>query len=386
MRFLIVCDFSLTYVGGAQTALIRQAEALLTAGHEVAVLAHGARGVKFSPEIKIINAPNVRVFRPIEIPMWRKTADLTKRVAEIFDELQPDAVLTHSEFALTTTAVDEAKNRGIANLHTVHTFFWAAPLISAPLSPVARLIFRSITGRTATKAKLTNRPMDNALRNMTLKACLEADVTISPSAHQGEKLKKAGVETVTVISNVTETTGKPSPLPQAEKLKLAWISRFAPEKRLEVATKAVELANLETNGGIELHIAGGPAEEGNEHIWHGKLSAAQVSDLITNSHALLLTSLGFDNQPMVILEAFAHGRPVVLIDPVLGKEFGEAAMLSKTPEAEGLAKELVRIANNRDELTKRAAAATEAAKLSTAKTHAEKILKQVELASAKKAR
>ena len=43
-------------------------------------------------------------------------------------------------------------------------------------------------------------------------------------------------------------------------------------------------------------------------------------ELMDAADAALITSLGFDNQPMVALEAFAHGRPVVVSDPVLAKE------------------------------------------------------------------
>lgn len=373
MRYLIVCDYSLTFLGGAQTALMRQAEALAAQGNQVAVLAPDITKVNLSKSIQLIEPPAGKIMPGTELPMFRKTPSLQAFAKKVIGEFKPDAVLSHSEFALVTSVTEAARNQGIPSLHTVHTFFWQAPAFATPLAPIARAIYQNATKLPWPKQKLAKRPMDSALRNMTLATCHHASVTVSPSKHQGEKIKAAGVKHVEVVSNVTETKGKPSPLPKSNQLKLAWIGRFSPEKRLEVALEALAIANRQLETPIELHIAGGPARSGENQVWLGKLTSDQVSQLLTNSHALVMTSLGFDNQPMVILEAFAHGRPVILTDPVLGKEFGDAAILSETPDAKGLAATLVKLAKNIASLDANAKAATEAAKLSTAKVHAERV-------------
>jgi glycosyltransferase involved in cell wall biosynthesis len=256
---------------------------------------------------------------------------------------------------------------------------WHAPKTTAPLAPIATWVFKFVTNLKSPRMKLATNPMDSALRNMTLAACLNADVTISPSCHQGEKLERAGVSNLEVLSNVTETSGVATSLPAGKTLKLAWIGRFSPEKRLEVAIDGVELAQkrLAAEGLdpklIELHIAGGPQRSGTPHIWHGILKPDGVADLLRNSHSLVLTSLGFDNQPMVVLEAFSHGRPVILTDPVLGKEFGDAALLTPTPHAEGLAERLVALVKSGNDLASHAVAATEFAKGTTAAVQAERL-------------
>jgi glycosyltransferase involved in cell wall biosynthesis len=284
-------------------------------------------------------------------------------------------VLSHSEFALVNATIATAKALSIPTMHTVHTFFWHTPKLSAVMAPIGKAFYRHATGLSLTRLRLAKNPMDSALRNMTLTTCLHADLTLSPSAHQAEKLRAAGVKNVEVVSNVTETKGTPSKLPSGKVLKLAWIGRFSPEKRLEVALDALALAKkqlVETGLDsklIEFHVAGGPAREGNDHHWHGTLSAEGVSDLLTSSHALVMTSLGFDNQPMVILEAFAHARPVILTDPVLGKEFGDAAVLTATPDAQGLANSLVALVKAKDQLERKAKAAEKAALGATAKVH-----------------
>lgn len=376
MRYLIVCDYAMTFLGGAQNALIRQAEALHAQGHPVAILAPKVSELKLSPGIERIEPPKVATLPPIGMPLFRNNAKLRKFLNEAFATFKPDAILSHSEFALVAATTQVARELGVASLHTVHTFFWHTPTWTQILTPIGRAYFAYITGFKAPRVKLASNSMDNALRNMTLAACQHADVTISPSRHQGEKIQAAGVTKVAVVSNVTEAGGTPTSLPVGEPFKLAWIGRFSPEKRLEVALEGVAMANRElaaSGRSIELHIAGGPAREGYNYVWHGTLDAAGVAKLLTESNAVAVTSLGFDNQPMVVLEAFSHGRPVVLSDPVLGKEFGEAAALTPTPDAPGLAATLLQLVDDRPRMERAAAAAANAAKMATAKVHAEQL-------------
>ena len=370
MRYLIVCDYSLTFLGGAQIALMRQAEALAANDAAVAVLAPDSSKVSFSANITVLEPPKTRAMPGIQLPLFRNNEALRGFAAQTLEDFKPDAILSHSEFGLVAAVTAEAHKRRVPSLHTVHTFFWHAPKPAAVLAPLARAIFKTATNLPYPKAKLASNPMDSTLRNMTLAACLHADVTISPSKHQGEKISAAGVTHVEVVSNVTETLGKPSAPPSGEVLKLAWIGRFSPEKRLEVALEAVELAKAR-GAKVELHIAGGAPREGDGNIWHGTLTSAEVSELLTASDAAMLTSLGFDNQPMVVLEAFAHGRPVLVSDPVLGKEFGSAAALSPESDAAGMAEVVVYLASDRNLLRQMSEAATKAATLSTAKVHAE---------------
>lgn len=379
MGYLIVCDYSLTFLGGAQTALVRQAEALHAQGARVAIMAPDVSKIKVSSGIQKIEPPKTATLPGIQLPLFRQTSSLLNFVSGVIEDFKPNAVLSHSEFALVNATIAAARALDVPSMHTVHTFFWHTPRFAAVMAPLAKAFYRHATGLPKSRLKLAANPMDSALRNMTLATALHADLTLSPSHHQAEKLRAAGVANVEVVSNVTETKGTPSKLPAGKTLKLAWIGRFSPEKRLEVALEGVSLAKemLAAEGldphSMELHIAGGPAREGNDNHWHGTLTADGVSKLLSESHALVMTSLGFDNQPMVILEAFAHARPVILTDPVLGKEFGDAAVLTPTPDAAGLALSLVELAKQSDALVRKAAAASKASNGATALVHAQKL-------------
>ena len=66
MRYLIVCDYSLTFLGGAQTALMRQAEALHAQGAKVAVMAPGVTSIAFSAGIEAIEPPKTATLPAIQ--------------------------------------------------------------------------------------------------------------------------------------------------------------------------------------------------------------------------------------------------------------------------------------------------------------------------------
>src|SRR5690606_33913686 len=100
-------------------------------------------------------------------------------------------------------------------------------------------------------------------------------------------------------------------------------------------------------GRVHLDVAGGTHRPVPGVTFHGPVPGERVAELMDAADAALITSLGFDNQPMVALEAFAHGRPVIVSDPVLATEFGDAALGTPTPDAEGLATLILRLEADR---------------------------------------
>src|SRR5690606_10898853 len=131
-------------------------------------------------------------------------------------------------------------------------------------------------------------------------------------------------------------------------LRLLWVARFAPEKRVDVALDAMRrvVAAIGVDR-VRLDVAGGTHRPVSGVAFHGPVSGERVAELMDAADAALITSLGFDNQPMVALEAFAHGRPVIVSDPVLGGEFGDAALLTPTPDAAGLVELILRLEADR---------------------------------------
>ncbi|GAA3937760.1 glycosyltransferase family 4 protein [Microbacterium soli] len=333
---LLVCDYSLRYLGGAQTAFVRQAQALAEEGVPVVVLAPDADEPTAEGVVTI--APPRRGTIPVlDLPLLGRARDLEPLITATVRRHDVGAIVVHSEFALAAAALAVGKRLGIPVLHTVHTFFWRAPAVLAPFAPLVSRVHAALTGIRDGGRCTGSHPLDNALRTMTLRVAQRADIVLSPSRHQAEALRRAGAGRVEAFSNVAQPLQATPPSTDGP-LRLLWVARFAPEKRVEVALDAMRavVARL-GEGRVHLDVAGGTHRPVPGVAFHGSVPGDRVAELMDAADAALITSLGFDNQPMVALEAFAHGRPVIVSDPVLGGEFGEAALLTPTPDAEGLA-------------------------------------------------
>ncbi|WP_344782614.1 glycosyltransferase family 4 protein [Microbacterium kribbense] len=352
---MLVCDYSLRYLGGAQTAFVRQARSLADQGWTVVVVAPDADVLAGTANV-IPVSPHVRWTLPgLDLPILGRRDGLAATLGELIDRHGVAAMVVHSEFALAAAVLAVGARRAVPVLHTVHTFFWRAPVLLSPLAPVVRWFHRRLTGLPSAPRYTGSTPIDNALRGMTLRVALRADVVLSPSAHQAQALRDAGVAQARAFSNVAEPMQLTDP-PAAGPLTLLWAARFAPEKRVDVALDAIRIVGERLGPGrVHLHVAGGTRKPQPDVTFHGAVSADRVAALIADSHAVLITSLGFDNQPMIALEAFTRGRPVLVSDPALATEFGAAALGTVTPDAAGLAEVL--IAAIADDATLRAAGA-----------------------------
>ncbi|MFJ4046149.1 glycosyltransferase family 4 protein [Microbacterium sp. NPDC089987] len=370
---LMVCDYSLKYLGGAQTAFRRQAEALAGEGVKVVVLAPDADAVA-SEGITTVSPPRRGTIPVLDLPLLGRARDLEPLVAATIRRHGIGAVVVHSEFALAAAAIDLARQLGIPSMHTVHTFFWRAPAALAPFAPIVARVHSALTGIRSGGRFAGSHPLNNALRTMTLRIAERADVVLSPSKHQATALRDAGAGRVEAFSNVAQPL-RVATAPDGGTLRLLWVARFAPEKRVDVALDAMRLVTSRLGGGrVHLDVAGGTHRPVPGVTFHGPVPGERVGELMDAADAALITSLGFDNQPMVALEAFAHGRPVIVSDPVLATEFGDAALGTPTPDAEGLADLIVQLEADRSLLAAPRDAAVDYASERVASAHVARLL------------
>ena len=360
MRIAIVSDYFLDYVGGAQTSMLQQRLALQQAGHEVVLVsATRERGRHFQ-----VNADGLRI-RPlftlpgVELPVIPNNKTTTDALHTYFTEVGVEVVHVQSEFGLAHAAADVARRMGIRTVHTVHTFYWASDGgWHAPLAPVLRAALTRFTRSAIPRLRFTPRPVDNLLRNVTLGMALAADAVVSPSAHQAADLKAAGVVgPIAVVPNPIAASSRP-PVPLtlelATKPAFLWVARCEGVKRPLVFAEAAIQALARTDDGFSVDFVGDGSElaalrrlaAGHPNIRvHGALPHEKVLDLMDRAAAVVLTSLGFDNQPMTIAEAVSRERGVLYCDPKLNEGLGQAGFLSQTPDAQGLADALVALAN-----------------------------------------
>ncbi|RLP71892.1 glycosyltransferase [Mycetocola tolaasinivorans] len=380
MRIALVIDYSLDYLGGAQTAVIAQADALTAAGHSVLVVAPAGRTEERARICyEWVRAPFT--LPGLGLPVIPHREPLRDHLTALFVRERIARVHVHSEFGLAAAALAAARTLDIPTAHTVHTFFWQTGLptmMQRLIAPAIGAFHRWMTGLPRTGVTLPAPPADAALRSMTLATAQHADVVISPSQHQAARLREAGLPAVIAIPNTAARTREPTALPplSAERtgaptpLRVLWIGRCVPEKRLLPFVRAALRALSRVRPGtLEIDIVGaGPQLTAAQQlvgetpgiVFHGRLTEAEVSRSIARSHLVALTFYGFDNQPMTIVEALAGGRGVFYVDPALTEGLvtvGEsgAGIRCVDPSITCMADTLVRLVSQPD--TVRAAAA-----------------------------
>lgn len=357
----LVCDYSLRYLGGAQAAFLDQARILSERGHDVLIVAPDA--ADHATPAAVLEIPARFALPGLDLPVIRNSARLRARLREAFVTRGIDVVHVHSEFGLTAAAIQVARELGLITAQTVHTFFWQAPMprLAGCLAAVAaRGYARGIRGFAASDKRLAAAPLDSALRGITLSTGERVDVVISPSAHQAAKLEEAGLGTVRVIENAVPDA---SVNPPAEPitgidgpLRIVWVGRLVPEKRILEFVEAIRLAEAALGPGrLDVEIIGdGPLRAQAETAAHsvnslrfaGRLERGDVRDRMRRAHLVALTSHGFDNQPVIVVEAFSEARSVLYVDPALTEGLAAGGILTPAPDAASIADTLVALAND----------------------------------------
>lgn len=362
MRIAIVSDYFLDFVGGAQTSMREQRLALEQAGHTVVMVsaARGLRGGRVREVADGLQIQPVFTLPGLELPVIPNNARVAAVLERFFREQQIEVVHVQTEFGLAHAAATVAGRLGIRVVHTVHTFYWASESgPQASVAPFLRWALQRIIKRTIPSVTFVPRKADNLLRNLTLAMATRADAVVSPSAHQAHDLKSAGVTApVTVIPNPIATSPRPAiplTLEQAGEPRFLWVARCEPIKRPLVFAQAAIDALERLPGRFSVDFVGTGADlpalqrlaaDHPQLRVHGALPHGQVLDLMDAAAAVVLTSLGFDNQPMTIAEAVSRERGVLYCDPKLREGLSKAGYLSETPDAAGLSAALVALVSD----------------------------------------
>ena len=127
-RIALVIDYSLDYLGGAQSAFLDEAQLLLSRGHAVTIVAPCVRrGAE--PEWSrrwraaggdLVLVPHLITIPGVDLPLVRNTAALRRHLMDALSSRQIEVVHTHSEFGLSAAAVSVARRIGLRTAQTVH--------------------------------------------------------------------------------------------------------------------------------------------------------------------------------------------------------------------------------------------------------------------------
>lgn len=374
-RIALVSDYTMATLGGAESAFGEQARAL-AASSDVLVACPASPALAAlgrHPGITAFPVPVPLTLPGLGLPVAPNTARLRAALRRVFVAHRIDAVHVHSEFGIAAAAIDVAHELGIPVAETVHTFFWQAPAAAQPLLRVIVPRFhRLVTGYPSTTTQLARLPGDSALRNMTLTVARHADRVISPSAHQAEHLREAGLPRVDVVPNTVAEAPDARPVTSIDgPLRVLWTGRFAPEKRvLPFLAAAIEALDVVGPGLLRIDLLGtGPQfcaaarmiDDRPGIRLHGRVPHDDIPQWLARSHCSVLSSLGWDNQPMTVAESITALRGVIWCDPALTEGLDRAGIPAFGPN--GLTRRLIGLAVDPAPVLHASAAAAEARRL-----------------------
>lgn len=361
MRIALVSDYYLPTLGGVQTVVKAQLEGLTRAGHEATVFAPLAAE---SGSDDVVALPVARRFHPDGYPFtWppRKAIALLERE---FVRRRIEVVHVHSEMFAALAAMRAARTLGLPVVFTVHGRVDVYSVNVLPVPSLSTALLAGLHRRYVSHAHTpipSDRPHTRTVaarrmwRLMVSQANAATRVAV-PSAHLAAKFIDLGVTSpVTVVPNaiedsVIESLGPPvvRTRREGESLRVMWCGRVSPEKRpgvfVDAATGFAPDVTGDMYGDGVSRTAVKAAVKGTAVTWHGGVPQGEVLAAMGNHHVFVSSSLDFDNQPMVMLEAIAAGLPIVYCDPDLAETVPPlGSILTITPDAAGVAQAIERI-------------------------------------------
>jgi glycosyltransferase involved in cell wall biosynthesis len=335
MHIVIFTDFHDSSVGGVQTSVRGQRKGLENLGHTVTIVSPPPVSAA-TPDPATICVPAMPLVRPNGFPMVAPTNASQRFIESRLKELDPiDIIHVQSNMGLGLLGVRIAKNWSIPLVQTMHgrDDVFAENTYPFPRfsTMVLERIHRHFLPHTTQVPQLHDTPTAHNAWQVMINQAQAADYVIFPSHHFSVKFKEHGLTQPTeVISNgINDEVIERLPVVAArpigsEPLNIIWCGRLSHEKRPLESIKAVSQLS-----GCQLDIYGnGPLEsELQEYInahdlsdrihLKGRVSQIEVLEAMQMHDVLLYPSFGFDNQPMVLLEAVAAGLPIVYCDPDL---------------------------------------------------------------------
>jgi glycosyltransferase involved in cell wall biosynthesis len=319
--------------GGAERVLFEEAELLRQNGHEV--LFFGCRGpADLVTEHARYYPPTVPIDGLRGLEKWSHSPKVVYNRAHgrafrrFLGETKPQLIHAHNIYgALTSAVLDTAKDAGIPVLLTVHDYKLVCP---SYLALDHGRVCKACTGgrfhhcllKRCHKSNLAASAVYTAEAYLT-KLGRKYDVVrhlLSPSRYMRQTLLENGYspERVLHVPNFVDSSRiQPTP---GEGTPALYVGRLSPEKGIPTLLKAIR--------GLErpLHIVGGgplrnaleqeAREQGLQDLvrFKGHLSGDALADEYRRAAFVVVPSEWYENAPMVVLEAFAHGKAVVGAD------------------------------------------------------------------------
>lgn len=360
MNILLVTDVYLPALGGTETATSNQKKILEQAGHTVYLATARTKSPPVS-EKNVVYFDGPPLLRTGVYGMVPPTKRIIAQLIQLLSDQRIEIVHITTEVGLAHGATVAAKQLGIPVVFTPHTLYWrhVDNLGLAKLGAAA--YFRFISRVLPYSEKLEKLQKESwaawSVRVTVFRLMQSVDYATPPSRHLLENLQSWGIATpMTVNQNAITSTPRSAALPEIPTL--LWLGRLSAEKQPLEFLEAVLVAESSIDVPFKVLIVGsGPlakevvayTKKSNTITYQPAVGPAAVQELYDQSSVLCVTSNGFDNQPMVIVEALNAGRGVLYRDPKLTECFQTSSgYLAKDESVASLADAIVHIVTDED--------------------------------------
>lgn len=310
---IVICHNYFRERGGEDQVFEDELELLTSYGHDVAT---------FTKHNDSLDGVGNRIRVAVGAP-WNRSA--AAELEQLVRKTRAEIVHFHNWLPqISPAGFYAARRSGAAVIQTLHNYRWACPKgilfregklcekclgKNVPWPAVRHSCYRdSAVGSGFVSATLG---LHNAL-GTTRKA---VDSFIAPEPFIKEKMASAGIPRDRIFIKPNFLTEDPGPGPGGGGYML-YLGRLSPEKKIDTLLAAWELLA----GTVPLKISGtGPlrpmveaaAARDSSIEYLGFAPDEALDDLVGGAQALVLTSGTYEAQPMVILQSYAKGTPVI---------------------------------------------------------------------------
>ena len=304
------------FVGGAERSVQSLAEALVATGHEVSVISTQARaGVRQAciNGVKVYYVGLKNLYWPFGAgkaaplkPLWHALDSynpaMARAVAALLDAEQPDLVHTHNLAGFSVAVWQTVKTQRLPLVHTLRDYYLLCPRST---------MFRG--GHPCASQCLDCRAYALPRRRDAL-----VDTVVGISAFVLAKHLDHGyfaqADHHVVYNSYQTESPAPPPCEGRRKLRLGYLGRLEPTKGLAYCLEHLR----HFAGRVEVQVAGRGSADYEAYLrslWPSPdvhfLGHTQPETLFSRVDLLLAPSLWQEPFGRVVIEAFAHGKPVI---------------------------------------------------------------------------
>jgi glycosyltransferase involved in cell wall biosynthesis len=345
--------------GGAELIVAWLSEGLAARGHRVTVVSTCAPEMQPYP-VETVNGVTVIRFFPRNIywnfaregqPRHRRALwhlrdawnrDAGRRFRAIVDDASPDIVHTHLIDGFSASIWRRARRARIPVIHTAHDYHL--------LCPRAFMLTRDW--------RICHTPSAacRIYRAWHLATARDVDLFVSPSRFLLEQHRAAGLPNIPMAVVPNGIPLPPAPPREERPMRFILLTRLTVEKGVRVVLQAI--ATLPRELAFELVIAGrGPLEPemrdaaaaDSRISFVGYVTGEAKQALLRSARYMLVPSLWYENAPVAVVEAAAHGVGVIASRigglPEFVRE-GRTGLLFEPGDARALATIMRRLVNH----------------------------------------